>query len=476
MIDVGTKLGDQVRLIETSGNPDGHWVALSHCWGKKQNHPPKTTRANLSEHLNAIPLSSLPRTFQDAVVVTRELGLRYLWIDSLCIVQDDEDDWYSESEMMASIYEYAIITLAASSATDSTQGLFIDRPYKKISFPSISLPFITLDEHSGRRKTLGNYSISLEWRQEPFMEHLDPAFTPLYLRGWCTQELILSRRVVHFLNEGMVWVCKRRAVEETGQLLLAQNRHSEDDWATEWGRIITDHSVRNFTFEKDRLTSLRGLATEISKANNNCYKLEHYFYGIWLHDIPECLLWASYRCDNRQTDCPSWSWASCASPVWLRFKDFDNMRPDEDLEQTCKVIGIDNATRILSISAIKLDIGQWDLSLMDRIPNQEYQGQKGRFAYREPVIQGYRVSSKHDAQLKGWIEYDDDRDAAKLTEPVYYLHLASAIYWNEPQVQYWGILIENHPTREGAFKRVGMGSLWDCEFLKTLEREDVAIA
>ena len=54
--------------------------------------------------------------------------------------------------------------------------------------------------------------------------------------------------------------------------------------------------------------------------------------------------------------------------------------------------------------------------------------------------------------------------------------LASAIYWNEPQVQYWGILIENHPTREGAFKRVGMGSLWDCEFLKTLEREDVAIA
>jgi hypothetical protein len=98
--------------------------------------------------------------------------------------------------------------------------------------------------------TLGNYSISLDWRQEPFMKHMDPMFSPIYLRGWCTQELILSRRVVHFLNEGMVWVCKEKAVDETGQRLVAGQRHTESDWATEWGRIIVEHSVREFTFEK----------------------------------------------------------------------------------------------------------------------------------------------------------------------------------------------------------------------------------
>jgi hypothetical protein len=251
VIDVAAMEDDsKVRLFETAGSTKAHWVALSHCWGDKKNHPPKTTRANLCQHLNSIPILSLPKTFQDAVVTTRALGFRYLWIDSLCIVQDDEDDWHHESRMMTTIYEHATLTLAASDAIDSTRGLFLERPYAKIGFPSIHMPFITRDKTSGRRMTLGNYSISLDWRQEPFMKHMDPMFSPIYLRGWCTQELILSRRVVHFLNEGMVWVCKEKAVDETGQRLVAGQRHTESDWATEWGRIIVEHSVREFTFEK----------------------------------------------------------------------------------------------------------------------------------------------------------------------------------------------------------------------------------
>ncbi|KAH7086185.1 heterokaryon incompatibility protein-domain-containing protein [Paraphoma chrysanthemicola] len=465
----------KVQLIETTGQSKANWVALSHCWGHERNHPLKTTRANLSQHLNNIAMSSLPKTFRDAVVATRALGFRYLWVDSICIVQDDEQDWYRESRLMPMIYEHATITLAASDAADSTEGLFLERPYGRIAFPSIQLPFITRDKTANRRTTLGNYTISLDWRQEPFMIHMDPAFSNIYRRGWCTQELILSRRVVHFLREGMVWVCKHTAFDETGQLLMATKRHSESDWATEWGRIIAEHSMREFTYEKDRLISLEGLAREVSKANNNSCKAGEYFFGNWLVDIPEYILWASYRTTKRITNCPSWSWASCDSAVWLRFKDFDNNRPDEGLNRGCKVIGVDAETGILRLSAVRIDIASWKLTLTGRVSQQDLEGLAGIRAYRGHLIQAYEVDIG-DGKTNGWIEFDDERDALTMTKEVFFIYLAEANYWHEPQIQYWGLLLEYHPTRDDAFKRVGMGSLWGSELFKNLEQQEMAIA
>ncbi|KAF2176934.1 hypothetical protein K469DRAFT_697630 [Zopfia rhizophila CBS 207.26] len=151
------------------------------------------------------------------------------------------------------------------------------------------------------------------------------------------------------------------------------------------------------------------------------------------------------------------------------------MRPDDGLVQDYKILSVDKATGILTISAIRLDITRWDLSLIDRISIQDLNRKNGRLAYRQSLIQGYGVSST-DVQLTGWIKFDDDRDALKMTEPVFYLYLGEAMYWGELKVQYWGLLLENDPTRNGAFRRVGMGSLLDFEPLKTLERQDTAIA
>ena len=82
----------ELRTVETNGRCGQH-ATLSHCWGARDQWPLRTTKANLPDHLKGIPHRLLPKTFQDAVVVTRALGLRYLWIDSLCIIQDDEGDW-----------------------------------------------------------------------------------------------------------------------------------------------------------------------------------------------------------------------------------------------------------------------------------------------------------------------------------------------------------------------------------------------
>jgi hypothetical protein len=95
VIDVGdlssrNKPNDSVKLCETH-EETGKYVCLSHCWGNAQ--LVKTLTNNIEGMKRGIALASLPKTFQDAVLMTRRLGIRYLWIDSLCIIQDDGDDW-----------------------------------------------------------------------------------------------------------------------------------------------------------------------------------------------------------------------------------------------------------------------------------------------------------------------------------------------------------------------------------------------
>ena len=113
--------GFEVRLYEGNGKKL-RYTTLSHCWGKDQ--PIKTTKANLSDHLREVKWPLLPKTFQDAVIITHGLGIEYLWIDSLCIVQDDMNDWGKESAEMKNVYGYSYLTIAAAAGEDSRHGLF----------------------------------------------------------------------------------------------------------------------------------------------------------------------------------------------------------------------------------------------------------------------------------------------------------------------------------------------------------------
>lgn len=109
--------------METNGQC-GRWIALSHCWGDAWNRPLQTTQANIWSHLEGIDLKRMPKTFQDAVVVAKAMGIRYLWIDSLCIVQDDLKDWKQESRVVGTIYQNATITIAATHSRNSSEGCF----------------------------------------------------------------------------------------------------------------------------------------------------------------------------------------------------------------------------------------------------------------------------------------------------------------------------------------------------------------
>lgn len=136
VIDVGPPHGSQYpRLVITNG-ASGHYVALSHCWGEKQQLIADSK--NLEKRLEAIPWDIIPKTFQDAIDTTRALGIRYIWIDSLCILQDSIDDWSREALRMGGVYEKARLTIAASHARDSSDGCFFKREAQP---ESIQIPF-----------------------------------------------------------------------------------------------------------------------------------------------------------------------------------------------------------------------------------------------------------------------------------------------------------------------------------------------
>lgn len=123
VINVGNYIHSPfVKLRETEGHEQGKYICLSYCWGKSREFT--TTRATLEERKRQIMIANMPKTYQDAICMARELGVSYLWIDSLCICQDDVDDWERESAKMSSIYANAYLTIGASRARDSAGGFF----------------------------------------------------------------------------------------------------------------------------------------------------------------------------------------------------------------------------------------------------------------------------------------------------------------------------------------------------------------
>ena len=127
VLDVGSKKQDP-KLVDSAdiSGGEGCYVALSHCWGSR---PPDLllTSLNLRSHLNTMPFHTLAKNFQDAITVTRFLGYRYLWIDSLCIIQDSEADWQVQCSRMEMVYANAALTIAAAAAPDAHEGFLRQR-------------------------------------------------------------------------------------------------------------------------------------------------------------------------------------------------------------------------------------------------------------------------------------------------------------------------------------------------------------
>lgn len=331
VLDVGLPDSDVNPRLFLSHGQTGFYIALSHCWGKSQILT--TTSSTLVERQRGIQFASLSRTFQDAVIATRALGVTYLWIDSLCILQDSPEDWDVESSRMGDIYKNAICTISAAKSADPRDGCFVTRDprlHRPIRLPiekTIGSPELSDDEMINANKTV--------WY--PYRWHQPVG--PLYKRAWVFQEQALSGRSISFTADTVSWTCLTSTASESlpmgryktlqgvnpfqsfQQLIIEHshrissnvrrlNKDTRDMYAI-WYDMVTDYSRRNLTYQTDRLPALSAVATYMSRILNDKYAA-----GLWHGDIIRGLLWTCQEEEGKRhrpsepSIAPSWSWAS----------------------------------------------------------------------------------------------------------------------------------------------------------------------
>ena len=278
-------------LYESQGE-DANYIALSHCWGGKT--PIKTTRSTLKNRKNQIQWCRLSKTFQDAVTITRRLGIEYLWIDSLCIIQDDIDDWVAESAKMCSTFQNSYLTIAASHASDGEHGCFTGTP--KLGNLSYEISGIGgLDHPLGvfcRSQLLHN-----EFSMDP--DGAEIHRMPLSCRAWVLQERVLSKRVAHFTAFELVWECRtvvrcqcrRVSLQHPENQKLRYSQCLDKDLGEHeifsvWANLLQAYASRKITYDTDRLTALSGLAEQFQRAGAGTY-----LAGLWRKALPQLMTW-----------------------------------------------------------------------------------------------------------------------------------------------------------------------------------------
>jgi hypothetical protein len=287
---VGGSRTPLVRLIETEGVSGGRYCALSHCWGPANKQPLRTTHENYQSHLGGISLGRLPKSFRDAIMLTQGLNIEYLWIDSLCIIQDNEQDWRYEAGRMARVYRNAALVIAASDAKDSTEGLFIT---ERKCESTITVPHIVRGIIKGSFN-IAQLPVGKSW---PSGSHLDT-------RAWAFQERLLARRIIFFTRAGVSWQCSNLETWEHG----AQH-HLYFYESKSWFSLLGCYCEKQITNAEDRLYALRGIAEEMQNTREDQYNP---VYGIWDTKIYEQLLWKRSKPPPEAgvLDLPTWTWAA----------------------------------------------------------------------------------------------------------------------------------------------------------------------
>jgi hypothetical protein len=261
---------------------------------------------NISVLSTGISLQELPRTFADAVIITRKLGVDYIWIDSLCIIQDEEDDWRRETALMEHIYGGSYLNIAASSSTSVHGGCWVASNGMQSAFRT--------------KVRVGDRELVREIRDDRCYDKT-VWDSHLATRAWALQEKLLPPRTLHLGDRGAFWECRLKIANEylpdgftkmLGSGLLRQMRklqHLQQWWAT----VVHLYTSAHLTFERDKLPALSGIARRIH-SQKGC----QYLAGLWREENIEAqLCWRVDGPRDRPVTCraPSWSWASIDGPI-----------------------------------------------------------------------------------------------------------------------------------------------------------------
>lgn len=295
------------------------WAALSHCWGGGA--PFKLVQGNLLTLLEKVEVSDLPPTFCNGIRAARELGLQHIWIDSLCIIQDNKSDWEIEASRMGMVYSQAFVVICAASSPNPQTPFLAPREPEWL--PK-RFTLATEDGHGLPIMARQRHLLAAPQQQGLF----EPPYTgawatlkrvgPLYSRGWCFQEVFLAQRTLHFAPGAVIFECKthRRSEDQLPPypLLLPGTLGQEPSDAEKWRMTVKAYTQRQLTFASDKLPALAGAASKTLQARRT-----KYLAGLWEESLLLDLLWqvmpgATHKAltysDESGRAVPSWSWAS----------------------------------------------------------------------------------------------------------------------------------------------------------------------
>ena len=358
LLDVGdANRTHSVNLVSTDEMfPDVRYVALSYCWGRSPGY--NLTLSTEKTLQSGIEIRELPRTIQDAIILTQKLGLRWLWVDSLCIRQDSVEDWTREAKTMVDVYQNCFLCIAAAGAKGSDEGLFAQRDPLIYKPCDMNMPL----KNKGRTKKKGRFgsvlpvSIKLDVGSEDTIIVAYPhrssesdfhdcfERSALHMRGWVTQERLLSPRTMNF-GTVMVWECREHYQDEFGLSSREDSRTLKSEFAASvlgciitgrkpwfpepahtwvlWHKILDAYTQTALTVKTDRLIALAGIIRAIERSTG-----WRNIGGLWEPFMIRDLLWTN---TNRKQGTQvvaglSWSWVSLDAPTRLAYQDLYRYR------------------------------------------------------------------------------------------------------------------------------------------------------
>lgn len=390
LLDIGIPGSRTPFLFETATLEDKNcrYATLSHRWGDAKNML-QTFNSNITEHYQGFAWSALPKTFRDAIIVSQDLGLRYLWIDSLCIIQQNRVDFETECSTMHLIYLHCYCMIAAADSQDTSEG------------------FLRLGEEARTMSVNDQSSRSADIWDKPAFVPQSTAFRYVHsqyvdwaewtkvlegglsTRGWAFQERELAPRILHYTKSGVMWECRlcigagdleklqlRRLsgynsrFDKSGQRRLMQeeafraldidkDRLTVNDIMKRWLFVAEEYSRRILTYSEDTLPGLSGLAAAVHflKSGEHKFGSSTYLAGVWTSHIERQLFWCPVAPIPRISKCtagqlertrflPSWSWASCETEVTFYLSHLPKRGLSAELDSNVRKPQSDDATYV----------------------------------------------------------------------------------------------------------------------------------
>lgn len=451
LIDLGNKDGNGNLCLRGDIASTSRYIALSHNWKFSEAYKTKTLKANLGQRKRCMPQGDLSQTFRDAIAITRWLGVRYLWIDTFCIIQDCDVDWGNQVAKMGSIYEGAYVTISVQYDPNgcAKDGCFLERK----SFSEV----IQKDPSGNQFST---------FIKHPYSHDLTKP-SALMSRGWCIQERLLSPRILHFRQWEVIFECftHSRCECETlsfniddgynmqmpekrlaGTFLLSRSAPPKFEgpppveWWKPWKDIIAVYSTSDLSYKTDRLLALSSLAQRMPESI-----FGKYLAGLWTGNLIDQLAWGHNVHDKLSRPehyiAPSFSWASvCGGPIRWYYSDYlrSSRRTAQIIETSTKLANVD------PMGAVK----EGFIRMKARVFSAIVQG-----VDKDTTNMKLEHTCKSATSYICSANFDTEDDKASLVKQSVYI----AELFNAKEQNYF-LVLRNTGEREEKFERVGCGS------------------